>query len=390
MKVLTPQPDTLDISEAVRQLREAAAAEKCRPCGCLHSTLRTIEEALPRQERPAELEEAMQAAREHTMEQKYECLGCPICFPAIALNALQVEGDTCPTEPEQQRAGWPPLPGDYMVTRYQAPVAVCVLNSSSLMQSLTRTRPDGLAIAGTMHTENLGIERVIKNTLANPHIRFLVICGSDTRQAVGHLPGQSLESLFRNGLDENGRIQGAKGKRPVLKNVTREEVQTFIQQVEPVPLIGEENPATVIGQISRCAERNPGIFPNPVEAVPIQHVRARQRQRLTLDEAGYFVVYPDTRSKQLMVEHYTNPGALDCVLEGSSPAALCSEAIERKLLTRLDHAAYLGREIARAQQALNTGEPFIQDKAPGDEMPIETTHSSCGCGSASCNGRSDD
>jgi tetrahydromethanopterin S-methyltransferase subunit A len=55
-----------------------------------------------------------------------------------------------------------------------------------------------------MHTENLGIERVIRNVLANRSIRFLVLCGEDTQQAIGHLPGQSLASLFRGGLDERG------------------------------------------------------------------------------------------------------------------------------------------------------------------------------------------
>ena len=76
-----------------------------------------------------------------------------------------------------------------------------------------------IAIVGTLHTENLGIERLIANVVANPHIRFVVVCGSDSRQAIGHLPGQSLVALARNGLDERQRIVGAKGKRPVLRNV---------------------------------------------------------------------------------------------------------------------------------------------------------------------------
>ena len=390
MKAVLPQLDTLDVNEAVGQLREAAAAKKCAPCGCLHGALRAIEQSFPAGERPSDLDEAVRSAREHTTQQKYECLGCQVCFPANALNALQVEGDTCPTEPEDERAGWPPLPGDYKVVRYGAPVAVCALNSPELMKTLTETKPDGLSIVGTMHTENLGIERVIRNTLANPNLRFLVICGTDTQQAVGHLPGQSLESLFQNGLDERGRIVGAKGKRPVLKNVTREEVQAFLAQVEPVSMIGEENPATVTEQIIACATRDPGTYPSQAGTVSVERIRARPPQRLTLDKAGYFVVYPNARRQELMVEHYSNQGALDCVLEGSSPASLYSEAIERKLLTRLDHAAYLGRELARAEQSLKTGEPFVQDKAPGDEEAMETTHTSCGCGSGSCNGSTND
>ena len=34
-----------NVDEAVKQLREATAAKKCWQCGCLHSSLRAIEEA---------------------------------------------------------------------------------------------------------------------------------------------------------------------------------------------------------------------------------------------------------------------------------------------------------------------------------------------------------
>jgi len=38
---------------------------------------------------------------------------------------------------------------------------------------------------------------------------------------------------------------------------------------------------------------------------------------------------------------------LDCVIEGTTPASLYATAIDRGFVTRLDHAAYLGRELAR-------------------------------------------
>jgi len=39
-------------------------------------------------------------------------------------------------------------------------------------------------------------------------------------------------------------------------------------------------------------------------------------------------------------------------------------AIEGGLLIRLDHAAYLGRELTRAEHALSSGETYAQDAAP--------------------------
>lgn len=373
------------------QLEEAIAAAKCHKCGCLQQT---VEALAGTDVGKAELTPILSRARSVFVPKKYDCLGCAVCYPAIAANAF-VEAypdagaglDLCPTEEPEERHGWPPLLGDYSVIRYGAPVAVCALNSEVVVKGLSKQTPAGLAIAGTMRTENLGIERVIKNVLANPHIRFLVLCGEDTQQAIGHLPGQSFQSLFQNGLDERSRIIGARGKRPVLKNVSREEVGAFVHQVELIPMIGEQSIHVISAQVRSCSERDPGSYPYPVRPTPVKRIHAHEPAGLTLDKAGYFVVYPDARRKQLVVEHYTNQGVLNCVLEGASTGALYSEAIERRLLTRLDHAAYLGRELARAEHSLIAGAPFVQDAAPGEYTPGKpkdscATDRSCGCAPA--------
>ena len=235
-----------------------------------------------------------------------------------------------------------------------------------------------------MHTENLGIERVIKNTLANSHIRFLLLCGEDTQQAVGHLPGQSFENLFRNGLDEQGRIIGARGKRPVLKNISREEVQAFMQQVELVSMIGEEDPENVSDQVRSCAERNPGAYPFPFKDTPIERIQVPEPKRLTLDKAGYFVVYPDTRNKRLVVEHYTNHGVLNCVLEGGSTgrstAKRLSASFSRVSTMRLIWAAnWRAPKKPSHRRALRSGRGTR--RTCGASTP-EATASGCGCSPA--------
>lgn len=365
------------------QLDEAIAAPKCHPCGCLQQTVKALSET-PAGRDPA-LARKLTEAKGVFQPKRYDCLGCPVCSPAIAANAFAeaypeaAAGlDLCPTEEPQERGGWPPLPGDYSVIRYGAPVAVCTLNSDGLAKTLAKTRTEGLAIVGPMRTENLGIERVIKNVIANPHIRFLLLCGEDTRQAVGHLPGQSLESLFHNGYDEHARIVGARGKRPLLKNVSREEVQAFLKQVELISLIGEQGPDEVVREIRVYAERNPGVYPHAFSNTSVEPIQVSEPKDLMLDRAGYFVIYPDARAKRLVLEHYTNQGVLTCVLEGTSTGALYCAAIERQLVTRLDHAAYLGRELARAEHSLVTGSQFVQDAAPGvlDPEPSEASCSS--------------
>jgi len=372
------------------QMEEAIHAPKCHRCGCLQKTV----EALANTELGhKELAVVLNEAKSVFVPQEYDCLGCPVCFPAIAANAFAdaypeaAAGlDLCPTEEPKERIGWPPLPGDYCVVRHQAPVAVCTLNSSALATEIRNLAPAGLSIVGTMHTENLGIERLIRNVVANPSIRFLILCGRDTQQRIGHLPGQSLTSLFTNGLDERSRIIGASGRRPVLKNITAEEVAVFRKNIEPINLIGEEHTSVIAEQIACSAARNPGAASRAALKSPAEPVFVGEPQPLVLDPAGYFVVYPEPRRQTLMLEHYSNGGVLDAVLEGSTVGALYQAAIHRNLLSRLDHAAYLGRELAHAELSLKQGTSFVQDAGPEPEPnpPSRVSDHSCGCSKGAC------
>lgn len=365
------------------QLGEAVRAPKCHRCGCLQNTVETLASTELGQR---ELAPVLQEAKSVFVPEEYDCLGCPVCYPAIAANAFAemhpdaaAELDPCPTEEPHERAGWPPLPGDYYVLRYQAPVAVCTLNSSQIAAEIRDRCPAGLSIVGTMHTENLGIERLIRNVVANPNIRFLILCCQDTQQRIGHLPGQSLASLFANGLGERSRIIGARGKRPLLKNVTAEEVAAFRQNVELIDFIGLEDTARIAGQIARCAERDPGTASPIALNRAVEPVFVAEPEPLVLDPAGYFIVYPESRRRTLILEHYTNTGALDAVLEGGTPGALYQAAISRGLISRLGHAAYLGRELALAEQSLTAGIPYVQDRAPEPKRSPASAILSCEC-----------
>ncbi len=365
--IVTDQESALRIVRD--QIAKATAASKCLKCGCFHSAVNALAST---EAGTTQLKDTLNQARGVFQPKEYDCLGCPVCYPAIAANAFsEAFGgrlDLCPTGEPAERTGWPPLPGDYHVTRYKAPVAVCTLNSDSFAARLAELAPVGLAIAGTLHTENLGIERLIRNTLSNPNIRFLIVCGEDTRQSVGHLPGQSLQSLLEHGMDERGRILGARGRRPVLKNVTAEQVEAFRRQVELIAMIGEEGEERILVEVENSQTRTPGPFDGAPGDSGVPVLRAVEPLRLTLDPAGYFVFYPDRAKRHLVVEHYTNAGLLTSIIEGDSPAAICSTLIERELVTRLDHAAYLGRELARAEASLRTAERYVQDRAAGTPM----------------------
>lgn len=370
------------------ELRAAMAAKKCWRCGCFQDTVSTLQASTAINESLGTL---LSEAHGLFEPKRYDCLGCEVCWPAVAQNLAAeldpavAEGSHCATDEPEIREGWPPLPGDYQVIRFRAPVAVCTLNSDHLIKELAITNIEGLSIVGSLHTENLGIEHLIRNTLANTHIRFLIICGEDTRKAIGHLPGQSLVALMQYGVNEKMRIIEAKGKRPLLKNIRPEHVEGFRRQVQVITQIGNIDVAALKNLIAATARSNPGPFadaPADVNQVPIE--RAKEPGKLVLDPAGYFVVYPDRTHRRLVLEHYSNKGVLDRMFTANSATALYTSIIEADLISRLDHAAYLGRELARAEHALQSGDDYVQDRAPGEiEHPPNTStrqnETACGC-----------
>ena len=210
-------------ADPARLLAEAAGAAKCAACGCAHEASATLA-ALPAAA-PRRLRDAAQRLATSLTAQRYPCLGCAVCWPAEALSLVQEaglvpEGAAWPAEPVVPRLGWPPLPGDYTVLRYTAPVAVCTLGGSDLAAAVAAQAGPEVAIAGTLTTENLGIDRLVRNTIANPHLRFVVVCGHEVEQRIGHHPGGSLLALAANGTDERARIIAAPRRRPRLRNLT--------------------------------------------------------------------------------------------------------------------------------------------------------------------------
>lgn len=375
-----------DMDEALRQLQAATKAKKCWSCNCFHGTLKALDRDLPIDLRRPDLAEALRAAQAVLQPVKYECLGCDPCHPPQAMDALGLAGETCEAAPVDARDGWPPLPGSYQVVRYSAPVAVCTLTDEALVQRIAAARSPHLAVIGSMQTENLGIERLVLNLIANPNIRFLILCGEDTRKAVGHLPGASLLALATSGMDEAGRIQGAPGKRPVLKNIQREAVEHFRRAVTVVDRIGCLDAEAVLAEAAVCAARNPGPTTPCASVRSVETIVGHIPERMVSDPNGYVVIDIDRGSRQLVLEHYATTGVLNLVVRGATANEVMTPVMERNLISRLDHAGYLGKELARAERALMDGQSYIQEAAPeqtatADMVPASNRGcgSDCGC-----------
>jgi tetrahydromethanopterin S-methyltransferase subunit A len=253
-----------------------------------------------------------------------------------------------------------------------ASVSICTLADDPLKLKLERDgRFQGIIIGG-LHTENLGIEHIISYCLQNPHIRYIVVCGEDGQQAIGHLAGQSFIALAENGTDEQGTILGAKGKRPILKNLTPEAIQHFRKQVTLIDAIGETSADKVFEYFQNCLSQNtepyaPFEGPEPMNQATIVTLSGWLPEKLQCDKSGYFIIRLERDTQLLILEHYQTNGVLSTIIQGKTGPEVYHPAVECGLVSRLDHAAYLGRELQRAEWALQSGEEYIQDLDHGEQ-----------------------
>jgi tetrahydromethanopterin S-methyltransferase subunit A len=267
---------------------------------------------------------------------------------------------------------WPVEKGKYYIGNEKSAVAVCTLANTRLPEQIHTEMGDEIAIVGYCETENIGIEKVIKNSISNSHIRYLIVCGNESGlEMMGHLSGQAILSLHENGISEKGRIIGAKGKRPVLKNVTSEQVKKFQSQIEIVNLIGSNSMDDIENAIQICLSKKLLQFEdNAPDTSQINLIISQNPKRLVLDKKGFFVIIPQKEEQKIYVEYYANSGRFLHTIVGTDAPSIYYTIIKMSLVSKLDHAAYLGKELNKAEFFLKYDIPYTQDKALG-ELEVE-------------------
>ena len=81
------------------------------------------------------------------------------------------------------------------------------------------------------------------------------------------------------------------------------------------------------------------------------------------DKAGWFKILVDRESKEIIAIHYP-PGSNEpgTIIKGSDSRTVYQTIIREKLITKHDHAAYLGKELEKAAIALRLGRSYVQDE----------------------------
>lgn len=392
-----PKDSSSGMAAVIETIGQGMALDKCHKCGCMQMALDAVRQAFT----SWGTDDAMELLQKIAEFQKqmepiaYDCLGCKVCWGAEAtrqiedcFGELDLENTSGACEPMESTCScpggvcppaWPPHPGEFIVGNPEGSVAICTLASHELPAAVI-SGSTAIAIAGKCDTENIGVEKVVLNILTNRNIRWLILCGQESE---GHRSGDAFLKLKEHGTDVAMRIQQASSRRPVLKNLTMLDVANFRQQVEIINLIGCADADAVGAAVRECAGKTVVPFAGESsarQASNYETVKARPPKRLELDPSGFFVVLLNRSGMLIVCEHYENNGKHTRTIEGKDAALVAATAVELGLVSRLDHAAYLGRELTKAESALRTGADYVQDAALG-ELPTEEacSGSTCSC-----------
>lgn len=88
-------------------------------------------------------------------------------------------------------------------------------------------------------------------------------------------------------------------------------------------------------------------------------ITAKENKKQVLDE-GSFKIELD-RENKLIVATYYKRGKPQLMIKGRAPKEIYETAISHKLINKIDHAAYFGKELQKAEIALKIGKKYNQD-----------------------------
>ena len=369
--------DTPGIHSIYGELAAGMELTKCQQCGCMQETLDALASCLATDntDEAQSLARDIAAWRQQMQPTRYACLGCAYCYPAVAQNAFATAFPSLSSLPsllcdfEVRAAEWPPVVGEYEVLDPTAAVAISTLASVFLVEDIAKRQPRGLALIGKTETENIGIDKVVKNSMTNPALRFLILAG---KEAPGHRSGCTLLALAAHGIDDTGRVIGSPGKRPILRNVSAVDVAAFRSQIQVIDMLGCESPEELCAAVEALSQQEAGScschqgaepsMPQGLPTVPTI-CASEPSHTVKLDKAGYFVIVPLRAKGSIAVEHYAYDNTLLRTIEGTTARAICATLLGNGWVTELSHAAYLGRELAKAELSLSSDFTYVQDGA---------------------------
>lgn len=172
---------------------------------------------------------------------------------------------------------WPVLYKDILrVKNKHHHLGVCALwTQRDVVQKLLEGTE--YCVIGNLYSAQ-GINAMIRNVMANPHIRTIVIWGSEMS-----LSGHSLLMFSRKGLDERRKIIGGRGE--IEEELPERVVKQFRKKVEIVDMRGRDA-KTFVNEVKRLAALKKKPFARKPKIYPPAQIKA---QVMPSEQTGFRV-----------------------------------------------------------------------------------------------------
>jgi len=80
------------------------------------------------------------------------------------------------------------------------------------------------------------------------------------------------------------------------------------------------------------------------------------------DPKGYFLIRVDREKKVIELGFCRENNIIDVIIRGEIPQEIYYTAVKKNLISKLEHAAYLGKELEKAYLALKNDLEYVQDE----------------------------
>jgi len=131
--------------------------------------------------------------------------------------------------------------------------------------------------------------------------------------------------------------------------------------------------------------KKPDCFDDLINSIRLLDDKLSRRQ-IELDPSGYFLIKVDLQTNELILEHYLNnidregiaidpitKKPIECdskekrklnqIFTGNTAKEVGIEITEKRndLISKFDHALYIGRELQKAEECIRRNHKYIQD-----------------------------
>ena len=161
------------------------------------------------------------------------------------------------------------------------------------------------------------------------------------------------------------------GKKAVLKDSMPRDGIFFLSKD-----FSDEDAARIIKAGQLCPVNAIGVLEKGKEVVSrtvklsdkMEEITAHYNDAMefVMDPNGYFLIRVDHAAGNIEVGFCKEPNKVAVKVKGKTPLEIYQTILKKSIISRMDHAAYLGRELQKAYIALEYGLVYVQD----DELDL--------------------